>query len=252
MASPEPPPIPAPATDRFSIRASYFRPAYETIVRLDADLLTPGTVINAEEDLALDDVGDLGRMEVYFRLGERNRVRVDYLKINRFGDTVLARDIDFGNDTFLAGERVQSVLDFRSFALTYTYSFFRGETFEIGAGIGVHLMELEAIAEAVDRLQREEDSGIAPFPSVALDGSWRFARRWAIAARAQSYSGSYKDNEGDLTEFHIDVQYRWKPNLTLGLGYSSFEFDAVIREEDFPGLFNIQADGPEFFVRASF
>ncbi len=248
----EQPQPPGPATDRFSIRGSYFRPGLETIVRLDASPLEPGTVINAEDDLGLDDQADLWRVELYFRFGERNRVRVDYLKLNRFGAVVLQRDLDFGDETFIAGENIESVMDFRSLAFTYTYSLFRGASWELGAGIGLHLMELEAQGEAVDRQDREEESAVAPYPSVAIDGSWRFADRWSVAARAQSLSGSYSDYDGSFLEYHLDVQYRWKRNLAVGIGYTSFEVDVDVNADDFSGLFNLKAAGPELFFRASF
>jgi hypothetical protein len=40
-----------------------------------------------EEDLGLDDQIEQARMEFDVRMSERNHLRIDYFKLNRFGDT---------------------------------------------------------------------------------------------------------------------------------------------------------------------
>lgn len=244
--------IASPITDRFAMRASYSNLSVETIFRLDQEDGTPGTITNAEEDLGLDDQLDQGRMELYFRFGDRGRMRVDYFKVNRFAATTLEETIDFGDEIFLVGEDVESSIDFRSLAFTYTYSFFKGEQYEIGVGAGVHLMEAKALGEVPARDIREDESGVAPVPTLAVDGIYRFHERWSVNARAQYLSVSVDEVEGSLTDAHLDVQYRWKPNFAIGLGYSYFHLDVDVTDGDFPGLFNLKSKGPELFLRASF
>jgi hypothetical protein len=252
----ERPPAASPITDRFALRATYFRGTADTRVQLDPS--TPGlagTLLDAEDDLAFDEAIDQGRMELYFRFGKRLRLRADYFKLNRFGATVLDETIVFGDDTYLAGEYVESSLDYRSLSFTLLYSFLRRDSIELSAGIGINLLEAEAATEAVERNAREEESGVAPLPAVALDGSWRFARRWSLNAHGQYFSATYDDIDGTLSEFHVDVQYRWKPNFAIGLGYTAL--DVAVRadplaDHDFPEIFRLRSSGPEFFIRASF
>lgn len=244
--------VASPITDRFAMRATYSNQSIETIFRLDEDNGTTGTIASAEQDLGLDDQLDQGRLELYFRFGERGRLRVDYFKANRYAATTLERTIDFGDETFLVGEDIESSVDFRSLAFTYTYSFFRGEQYEIGVGGGVHLMEAKALGEVPARDVSEDESGIAPFPTLGVDATYRFHERWSVNARAQYFSVSVEDVEGTLTDAHFDVQYRWKPNFAIGLGYAYFHVDVDVTDGDFPGLFNLKTKGPEFFVRASF
>lgn len=251
------PPAASPITDRFALRALYYRGSADTRVRLDSSATPPlpGTPIDAEELLGLDDAIDLGRMELMFRFGQRTRLRVDYFKLNRFGATVLDEDIAFGDDLFLIGENIESSLDYRALTFTFLHSFVRRETFEFGAGIGIHLLDAQAAAEAVDRNAREEESGVAPIPTLALDATWRFARRWAVSARGQYFSATYDDIDGTLGDYHLDVQYRWKPNLAIGLGYTRIDIDVNVDPasgHDFPGLFRLNTAGPEFFLRVSF
>jgi hypothetical protein len=57
---------------------------------------------------------------------------------------------------------------------------------------------------------------------------------------------------GSLGDFHADVQYRWRRNFSVGLGYTAIESDLEVDDEDFPGAFNLDVAGPELFFRVSF
>src|SRR6478735_4976209 len=132
----------SPVSDRFYVRGTYFNAKVESLVRLDPTvILSPGSLLSGEKDLGLDDQLSQPRIEFDFRLGERNHVRVDYFKVDRFSEHVLEQPILFGNAIFGAGVTFRTHLDWRTLGLTYTYSFFRSDRFEAGLGIGVHLLE---------------------------------------------------------------------------------------------------------------
>ena len=98
----------SPITDHFSLRATFSMPTVSTDARFDSNAGVAGTPFNAESDLGLDDKLDQGRVEMIIRLRERHRVRIDYLKIDRDGDKLLARPITFGNSTYNVNDRVLS------------------------------------------------------------------------------------------------------------------------------------------------
>src|SRR6202011_4778689 len=108
---------PSPITDRFAVRGTFFNPAVRT---------------------------PQGRIEIMFRLRERNRLRVDYFETNRRGDQAIARQILFGNEIFAVNDRVTSSVQWRQFGLTYTFSVLRTDRFELGLGLSVHFVEAEA------------------------------------------------------------------------------------------------------------
>src|SRR5579863_9205911 len=120
-------PLSSPITDHFSIRATFFPATLHTDVHLDTGPRLPGTVIIAEQDLGMKEHLDQGRMELYFRLRERHRLRVDYFGSDRDGDLPLPRSITFGGHDYHAGDLVQSDIQDSMLGFTYTYSFIRSE-----------------------------------------------------------------------------------------------------------------------------
>ena len=93
----------SPITDHFYMRGTYFPASVATILRVDPTATTPGTTLNAEDDLGLDDKIDQGRMEFDIRMREKSHVRIDYFKLDRFKEQPLPRYIIFGDFVFLEG-----------------------------------------------------------------------------------------------------------------------------------------------------
>jgi len=249
---------PSPITDRFYVRGTFFNPAVSTTLRVDAAspgpglLGAPGTVVSGEKDLGLDSRNPQGRIEIMFRLRERNRLRVDYFETNRRGDHAIARTILFGNETFAVNDRVTSSVQWRQFGLTYTYSALRTDRFELGVGLAVHFVEAEARGAVEAKQLRQEVSGAGAFPTIPLDFTWRISRRFAMVARAQYLRASVNNFEGSMGDYHGDFQYRWTPNFTLGAGYTVMKSFLQVDDAHFPGLFRQNVRGPEAFFKVSF
>jgi hypothetical protein len=244
--------VPSPITDRFHLRGTYFNASAATEVRVDPTATTPGTELDAESDLGLDDQIDQGRIELMFRLRERNRIRMDFFKLDRYGEAILDEQIVFGDEIFDVNDRVVSTLDLRMLTFTYTYSFLRRERVELGGGLGIHLMETEARGEVPAEFQREEEAQGGALPSLALDFAWRISPRIALAARGQYFTADIDDFEGSLGDYHVDVQYRLRPNFALGLGFSSISLELDVTDADNPGRFGLDTRGPELFFRVSY
>lgn len=244
--------IASPITDRFALRGSYLSGTVDTGLRLDAGNGVPGTPLTAEADLGLDDRVDQGRLELMFRIRDRHRLRTDYFKIDRYARRTLERPLSFGDTAFVAGEPVASSLDWRMLGFTYYGSVLRRERYEVGAGLGMHLIEAQASGEAPARFVREEASGVAPFPTLALDGTWRISHHFSVSARAQYLSAGVDELDGSLGDYHLDVQYRWRRNFSVGLGYSQIRARLDVEDADFPGRLELDVRGPELFFRASF
>jgi hypothetical protein len=246
----------SPITDHFYIRASFFDPQMRTNLRLDPT--TPpgalGTPVSAENDLGLPGRLPKGWVEFMFRLRERNKVRVDYFESDRSGNKTLTHDVVFGNETFDAGQLAQTSFDWQQFDITYTYSFIRNAHFEVGTGLAVYFLEVDAIGSVPARFQRQEETAATPFPALPLDLTWAISSRWAATGRIAYLRAHLIGFDGWYADSHADLQYRWNPNFTLGVGYSSIRTSLVRSgsSSSFSGQFYMGISGPEAFLRFSF
>ena len=168
---------------------------------------------------------------------------------------VLANDIVFNNQTFVAGLATQSSFDWRQFDITYTYSFIRNERFEVGTGVALYFLQLEAIMQQNPPFAlgvRQEVSAATPFPALPLDLTWRISSRWAATGRIAYLKAIVSGFNGWYEDAHMDVQYRWNPNFQIGLGYSLTRASLTREGGSFPGQLGLNIKGLEGFVRFSF
>jgi len=252
LKPPAPLAYPSPIDDRFALRVSYFPASVSTDLRLDSSTALAGTELAAENDLGMRHKDDQGRVEVMLRMRDDHRIRFDYFKLTRNGSAVLSRPVNFGDQTFLVDDRVQSLLDWRTLNFTYLYSIFHNPRFELGGGLGLHILDGELRARVAARQAREDKSGVFAFPTLALDATWRISRRFAMTARANYLSADVDQSSGSVSDYHADVQYRWRRNLAMGLGYTQLRTHLEIADGKLPGRFFFDVDGPELFFRASF
>ncbi len=249
---PAPLPVASPITDHFALLGEFFWGGVRTSGHIDSGAGVPGTPFSAENDLGLTDKAYQPRIEIIFRMEERSRLRVDFLDLRRQGEKTIDRTMQFGDQTFQANTLVQSELDWRQMDMTYTYSFLRGERYELGAGIGMHLLEAEFIGQIPKTPQRTDFSGATPFATAALDGTWLISDRWALSARGQYMNVTVSSTSGALAIYHADLQYRWRRNMAFGAGYEREQVRIGVAHADPSGLVRMDIDGPEAFVRVSF
>jgi hypothetical protein len=244
---------PSPINDRFAVRGSYFRGSASTDAQIDDTAGGRiGTPFSAEDDFGLADSITQGRAEFMIRMRERGKLRVGMFNLDRKATVQLTRVFNYGDQTFVINDRVTSEFNWRMFDLTWTYSFIHNDRFELGAGLGLHVIQTEASAAAPARAARESFDGSGPFATVAVDGVWRITRRFALSLRAQTLDLTVSDLSAMLADYHADVQFRWRPNLAIGLGYQSNRVELSAPLENPAGNMSFDVSGPELFLRASF
>ena len=251
----QPLPVASPITDHFALRAGFWWGRVSTPARIDSPTVT-GTPFSAERDLGLTPLAYQWRMELIFRMRARNRLRVNFLdlqrqKTQRVSTPLTIAGIQFGGPSPLANP-VQSTFNWRQMDLTYTYSFLQGERYELGAGLGVHFIEATAMAQVPNTPRQTEYSGSGPFATLALDGTFRITRKWSLNARGQYLHLALSATSGSLGVYHADLQYRPLRNLAVGLGYE-YQITELTQTNTSPrGTVQLDVKGPEAFVRLSF
>lgn len=244
--------VASPITDRFALRALFYSSDINEAVRYDNSAGVPGTLIDAENALGFPSRLRKPGLDMMFRMGKRHRIHADFYKMTRSGDQVITQQIRFGEDVYQAGERIVSTMDLRKMGIAWTWSALRTEKLELGVGLALHLMQLQGELRAPARFERERLDAAGPFPSLAVDGTWRVTRRFSLNLSGNWLGGSLDAVKGRYQSMHADAQFRARPNLALGLGYSQTLFRVDSATTDFAGHFGLKYKGPEAFLRVSF
>ena len=246
-----PRPKPNVVEDRFRVEVLLLNAGFDTTVRIDESLTLPGTTINAEDDLGLDDSKWLAQGEITLLPGEHHLLRLSGLSTHRSADKVIEREIVFDDETYLIGERVDSTLNLTMVGLTYGYRFLFGDRAELTPTFGVQIAEVEANAVVRNRVLREEESGVAPLPLLGLEGRFDITKRWSFEARVQYLTANIDEVDGSILDARAAITWRLNPHLLFGLGYRTFTIEVDSQDVDDPGLVDMTTEGPLLFMRAS-
>jgi hypothetical protein len=244
----------SPTDDRVRLSLGLMRVSASTSVRADTSAGTAGSDINAEDELGLDPTKYEPKFQAMVRVGERNRLRFDYFELDRSGNATLTQPLIFHDAILLAGDPVQSNLSLRTFGITYGYSFWHSERFELAGTLGINSTDLSASARVQTQTRHiyEEEDQAGPFPTVGLDATWVASHRFYFDARAQ-YFNVYVDHlNGSLGFYEFDALYRLRPNVSFALGYNLVRAHLASTETSQSGEFNFDAKGPQLFVRVAF
>ncbi|MEO6079803.1 MAG: hypothetical protein ABIQ86_08505 [Steroidobacteraceae bacterium] len=244
--------IASPITDRFALRGLFYMPDISTAVRNDNSAGVPGTLVSGEDTLGFPRKLKQGSVDIMFRIGDRHRIRADFFKMTRSGDEVINQQIRFGEDVYQINDRLVSSMDLRKLGLAYSYSVLRTEKWELGAGVALHLLQLQGALEVPARFEREKLDVAGPFPTLTADATWRVTRRFSLNLAGNYLGANQEGVKGGYQSWHGDAQFRVRPNFAVGLGYTQARFKVDAATTDFAGYFNLHYKGPEAFVRVSF
>ena len=229
-----PKPKPNVIEDRLRLEVNLLGASATTKLRVDESPTLPGTEINAEDDLGLDDFQLLPQVELTLLPGERHLIRLSRFAIDRSAATHLEKNISFDDQDYLVGERVDSILNLTMFGLTYGYRFIVAPRGEISASFGIQIADVEANAVVRSRVVRESESGVAPLPLLGLEGRYDFSPRWSMEARVQYLTVNETDVDGSILDARLAVTWRMNPYLLFGLGYRTFQIDVNGKQRDTP------------------
>ena len=139
------------------VRGYYWFPTISGDVKYSDGSLS-GTKLDLEDDLNIDDesypVGEI------FISGEDHHLTFSFYRAEYDGTATLNQDINFGGETFPAGDEIKSTLDYDVYDLTYQYDLLDLENVLAGFSLGlvgrlrVYDLEFEIKSRTVDQSEK--------------------------------------------------------------------------------------------------
>ena len=244
----------SPTDDRVRLSLGATHVTSSTTLRADSSSQTPGTLLSGEDQFGLDKSDWEPKFQAIVRVATRHRFSFDYFTLDRSGNTILAENIRFRDSSFAVNDPLQTKLSLRTLGITYEYSFWHSEKLELAATLGVHATDISARAEVQTQtkhiIQTNDQAG--PVPTLGVDGTWAISKRFYIEARAQYLSVHVNNLDGSLGIYAFDALYRYRPNVSIGLGYTDITAHLASTKTSEAGLFDFKTKGPEMFIRIAF
>jgi hypothetical protein len=223
--------------ERFSINLGGFITDLDSEFRLDSKRSGLGTVIDLENVLDLEETTEVFRVDALCRLGQSRRHRLDfsYFDLSRDATRKIGREIQFGDERFFIGTTVHSFFDLKIYKGAYTYSFFQNEHFDIGASLGLHVMDIGVGLSDRRTGTAQSETVTAPVPVVGLRGTFAFTPKLFLKESIEFFWVELDDYKGKLIDINIALEYNVWKHLGLGIGYNTVRIDISADGDDLLG-----------------
>ena len=231
-----------PGTDKWKFELGAYFPSVKTELQVD----TGDNTINVEDVLKLSENEIVGRFDGYWRFARKHRLAFGYYRLNRDARTALDVDLDIGGETWYAGALVDSDLTMDFYQLTYLYSFYQGEKWEISGALGAYWVRLKTeIALAAEMTNPtpppptigtserfESDTFEGPLPLLGLSFDYYITPKWMATLKGSYFQLTINDYKGRITNLGAKLEYQFTKTFGLGLGYDAFRLEVEAEDAD--------------------
>lgn len=248
-AQPEIPAHPA-LNDPFYIGAGAFFPKTATSATLTSRNGV-GASVEFEDTLGMRSSDSVPAAFGRWRIGERWRIEAEYFQLNRNGERVIDRDIQWGENVYPVNSTVRSKFDFSDLRVSAGYSFFRTRDKEVGVGLGLHVAAYD-VGLSANAIGNEEQDVTAPLPVLSVYGQFALTERWAVGARLDRFSLSYQNYDGSLGALGVDVMYQPFRHVGFGFAYRALFIDVEAEKSGRHLKADQSFQGPMLYMNVSF
>lgn len=214
--------LPAQAFEA-GVRGYYWFPTISGDVKYSDGSLN-GTKLDLEDDLNIDDeyypVGEV------FIGGGDHHLSFSFYRADYDGTATLTEDINFGGETFPAGDRIKSSLEYDVYDLTYQYDLLDLENVLAGFSLGlvgrlrVYDVEVEIKSRTVDQSEKEDYT--VPIPLFGLNLHLGILAD-VLEARILASGIGYWD--GYMVDGQAELSFTPIPFVDIHAGYRTFFVD---------------------------
>jgi hypothetical protein len=205
------------------VRGYYWFPSIDGDIKYSDNSLE-GTKLDLEDDLGFDDeyypVG-----EVFLGLGDHH-LSFSFYRADYDGRETLNQDIEFGGETFPAGDRIKSSLDYDVYDLAYQYDVLDLENVLAGFSLGlvgkVKVLDLEAEIRSETTGQSETEDYTVPVPMLGLNFHLGILAD-ILEARVLATGMGYWD--GYMVDAQAELSFTPIPYVDIHAGYRTFFVD---------------------------
>lgn len=234
-------------------------------VRIDSSSGTPGSGLDLEDDLGLDDYAVSPYLYFRWRYHPQHRLEFEYYELLRNGARISQRSFSVGSVSGDAGVFIQTGFDVRIGRVTYGYDLFKDDKKEFGILAGMHVtaaevdfrfegdLTIEGVGDVSGTVAEEEEGITFPLPHVGAFFAYSFTPKLSTQLDLLLFRIEVAGIRGTLTEANATLHYQFGKNFGIGTGVKYYHFS--LEDTDFSNRdsrFDYDFFGPVLYGSISF
>ena len=238
--------------EKYLVQLGFFRPAINTTIRVNSESLGIGDQIDFEDDLGYKKYQDAYRLDGYWRIKPRHRLQFSYFDYDRSAVAITNSEIQIGDTIFPAGSSIKSNNSVSVAEIGYMYSLKQTTDYEISVIGGIHWLSFDTELKNSSGTLNEIANTEGPLPLFGLDIQYKVRPDINFNLRGQYYNVDIGDVDGSFTNIRTSLEYYFKENVGIGIGYNDFTLDVDVDGSNFLGNLEWNYQGFQLFVTMRF
>jgi hypothetical protein len=245
--------------DKFWIEVGAFFPTKNLTFQADGTL--PGDDIDFHEKFNMSQNQITYFINFEWRWNKKWRLTAESFAVYNANRATLDSTFVFDDTTFEEGTTVKAGIEFALLRVFVGRTISSGPKHSLGAGLGVHAMNLGAFVEGEIKSNNEELNGtfqkkrvsvLIPLPNIGAWYHWAPTEKWAFIARVDLFSINIDQFSGGLWDIAPGVRYQFAEHFGVGADYRMFLLDAKIKTNEWKGSVDMGFTGPTITVNWNF
>lgn len=248
-------------TDKLIVGGGVYFPVKTVKIKVNGSVATPLEDNNFDfgESFGFDDSQATLSLNAEWRFSKNWKISSQYFSIDNAKKAELKEDIEWEDYIFKKGSFVRGGFSIDMYRIFFGRNISTGQKHELGAGLGVHLMDVGAFIDGKAYINDQEVGDklvkadvIAPLPNV---GAWYYYapfKNLIFTAKLDWFGISIDEFSGSLWNISPGVNYQLFNRLGIGLNYRFFEVSARVDKEDWDGRFGMSFSGPLLSISTNF
>lgn len=227
----------AETSDKFKINlgAMYIN-NYNTEAKYTTDTAKDRSLIDFNNDLALDYDSSLFRLDGYYRFNDRHRINYAYYAARSSGSKTIDEEFEWeGNDIGISAN-IQTHFNMDIYKLSYAYSFYHEKDLELALSAGFHITSVDLGLSASGEINdipgdtyKTTEEVLLPLPVFGLQGEYAINDYIYATLKAEYFFLEYENYSGSILASTLGLEYRYSDNFGVGIGYNA---DIITFEDD--------------------
>ena len=128
------------------------------------------------------------------------------------------------------------------------YSILQTDSFELSAIGGIHWLTLDSQIKNTSGTLSQKANTEGPLPLFGLDFQYKITPEINLNLRGQYFKVDIGDVDGNFTNIRTSLEYYFKENAGVGIGYNNFGLDVDVDGNELLGNLEWNYRGFQLFV----
>ncbi len=221
--------------------------------------------VSQDEEIDFDETFNFNNNDIRptfffkWRFAKRWLLVAEYFNIQNSQKGVLEEDITWDEYVLKKGSSVTGGFKTDLLRVYVGWNFFQGLKQQVGAGLGVHGINLGPFIEGDVYINDEEYnfqkislSLILPVPNIGIWYVYTPNTKWAFNTGIDWFGIELGKYSVSLWDISAGVNYQFFKHIGMGLNYRFFNIKGDVNNENWNGTFNLSFQGPTIGITGNF